>query len=72
MSETRPPAGGPAGAGDAAGPDAPTWVSRATSPSRHGAIARRLFTSSNYKNWADKVRCTWDEPAGATPREPRR
>ena len=72
MSETRSPAAGPAGAGEPTGPDAPTWVSRASSPSRHGAIARRLFTYSNYKNWADKVRGTWDEPARVTPREPRR
>lgn len=31
---------------------------------RHAAIAQNLYTWSNYKNWADKVRDSWDETAG--------
>jgi hypothetical protein len=28
---------------------------------RHAAITRNLYTWSNYKNWADRVRDSWDE-----------
>jgi len=31
---------------------------------RHAAITRNLYTWSNYKNWADKVRTSWDPDAG--------
>ena len=27
---------------------------------RHAAISRNLYTWSNYKNWADKVKGSWD------------
>lgn len=27
---------------------------------RHAAISRNLYTWSNYKNWAEKVRGNWD------------
>ena len=27
---------------------------------RHAAITRNLYTWSNYKNWADKMRDSWD------------
>jgi hypothetical protein len=27
---------------------------------RHAAISRNLYTWSNYKNWAEKVRGSWD------------
>jgi hypothetical protein len=32
---------------------------------RHAAITKNLYTWSNYKNWADKMRDNWeeDEPA---------
>jgi hypothetical protein len=30
---------------------------------RHAAITKNLYTLSNYKNWADRVRDTWEEPA---------
>jgi hypothetical protein len=33
----------------------------ATGTSRHGAISRRLFTYSNYKSWAEKIRTSWDD-----------
>jgi hypothetical protein len=29
---------------------------------RHAAITKNLYTWSSYKNWADRVRDTWDEP----------
>ena len=30
-------------------------------PDRHGAISRKLFSYSNYKSWAEKMRVTWEE-----------
>jgi hypothetical protein len=29
---------------------------------RQAAISRNLYTLSNYKNWADKVRGNWETP----------
>lgn len=38
------------------------WLDRATpSNPRHAAITRSLNSWSNYKNWTDKVRNTWDK-----------
>ena len=31
---------------------------------RHAAITRNLYTWSNYKSWADKVRISWDPDSG--------
>ncbi len=31
---------------------------------RHAAITRNLYTWSNYKSWADKVRTSWDPDSG--------
>jgi hypothetical protein len=31
---------------------------------RHAAITRNLYTWSNYKSWADKVRTSWDPESG--------
>ncbi|HEX4377674.1 MAG TPA: hypothetical protein VHZ99_11045 [Steroidobacteraceae bacterium] len=31
---------------------------------RHSAITRNLYTWSNYKNWADKVRHDWQADDG--------
>ncbi|HEX7116654.1 MAG TPA: hypothetical protein VF193_16120 [Steroidobacter sp.] len=28
---------------------------------RHAAITRSLYSWTNYKNWTDKVRSTWDK-----------
>ncbi len=60
MSDYKLSAGSaPAGA-DGTG-EAPVRPPRRTAtPNRHGAIARQLFTYTNYKNWADKVRTAWD------------
>jgi hypothetical protein len=41
---------------------------------RHAAITKNLYTWSNYKNWADRVRDTWEEPAAGrdgAPRDPK-
>ena len=32
--------------------------------SRHAAITRSLNSWSNYKNWTDKVRSSWDKDKG--------
>lgn len=38
-----------------------TWLNRAQkSGGRHSAITRNLNSWNNYKNWADKVRNSWD------------
>jgi len=35
---------------------------------RHAAITRNLYTWSNYKNWTEKVKDSWqDEPADKEP-----
>jgi hypothetical protein len=38
---------------------------------RHAAITKNLYTWSNYKNWADKMRDNWEvedpNAKGATP-----
>ncbi len=48
----------------AGSPPAPKPPVAADAPSRHGALARKLSTYSNYKSWAEKMRATWaDEPA---------
>jgi hypothetical protein len=36
---------------------------------RHAAISRNLATWSNYKNWADKVRGSWDTDNDVTPKK---
>jgi len=68
MSEdklTAKPGNGPARSGAAA--PAADWPARAAGPSRHGAISRRLFTYSNYKSWAEKMRSSWqDDDEAAT------
>lgn len=43
--------------------DQRNWLDR-TQPStnpRHAAITRSLYSWSNYKNWTDKVRNTWEK-----------
>ena len=40
------------------------WMERmARGRGRHAAISRNLSTWSNYKNWAEKVRGSWDADA---------
>jgi hypothetical protein len=40
-----------------------TWLDRMQrARARHAAITKNLYTWSNYKNWADRMRETWEEP----------
>ena len=61
----------PAGsAADAADPYA-NWLDRMQRARvRHAAITKNLYTWSNYKNWADRMRDSWDGdgPAQGTDR----
>ncbi len=72
MSDTRSRATGTPRGSDSNAADTPTWVDREPTVSRHGAIARCLFTYSNYKNWADEVRGAWEQPAATPSTKPRR
>jgi hypothetical protein len=41
---------------------------------RHAAITKNLYTWSNYKNWADKMRDSWEgdmPPQGSPPGPPK-
>jgi len=38
------------------------WLDRMQrARTRHAAITKNLYTWSNYKNWADKVKDSWDD-----------
>lgn len=51
------PAAGPPAGQDPYG----NWLDRMQrARARHAAITRNLNTWSNYKNWADKVKDSWD------------
>ena len=51
----------PPGPVDPADPYA-NWLDRMQrARARHSAITKNLYTWSNYKNWADKMRGTFDE-----------
>lgn len=40
----------------------PNWLDRMQrARARHAAITKNLYTWSNYKNWADKMRDNWEE-----------
>ena len=42
--------------------DYASWLNRGQKPNgRHAAITKSLYTWSNYKSWADKVRSSWDD-----------
>ena len=42
-----------------------TWLERMQrARTRHAAITRNLYTWSNYKSWADKVRTSWEPESG--------
>ena len=61
--ELTPPAKTP-GPADAADPYA-NWLDRMQrARARHAAITKNLYTWSNYKNWADRMRGSFDEPTG--------
>ena len=55
-----PPASGPAAANPAE--PYPEWLDRMQKArARHAAITRNLNTWSSYKNWADRMRESWDD-----------
>ncbi len=53
--------------------DGASWLERSQPrgarlpPGRHTAITRTLYSYSNYKSWAEKVRTSWD-PADKEPK----
>jgi hypothetical protein len=51
-----------------------TWLDRMQrARARHAAITKNLYTWSNYKNWADRMKDSFeDEPAPAAPQAPRK
>ena len=50
---------------DAADPY-PNWLDRMQrARARHAAITKNLYTWSNYKNWADKMRDNWEDDESA-------
>lgn len=39
-----------------------SWLSRIQKTGgRHSAITRNLYSWNNYKNWAEKIRNSWEE-----------
>jgi hypothetical protein len=55
------PTGNTPGPADTADPYA-NWLDRMQrARARHAAITKNLYTWSNYKNWADKMRDNWEE-----------
>jgi len=58
--QKEPPSNGPAAA-DPAEPF-PEWLDRVQrARGRHAAITRNLNTWSSYKNWADRMRESWED-----------
>ena len=55
-----PPSNGPVATD--AGEPFPDWADRMQKArARHAAITRNLNTWSNYKNWADRMRESWED-----------
>jgi hypothetical protein len=45
-----------------------TWLDRMQrARARHAAITKNLYTWSNYKNWADKMKDSFDDPSPQIP-----
>ena len=45
-----------------------TWLDRMQrARARHAAITKNLYTWSNYKSWADKMKDSWDDEVAPTP-----
>ena len=60
----------PPGAADAADPYA-NWLDRMQrARARHAAITKNLYTWSNYKSWADKMRDNWEDEDPNAPKTP--
>lgn len=55
------PTGATPGSPDTADPYA-NWLDRMQrARARHAAITKNLYTWSNYKNWAEKMRDNWED-----------
>ncbi|HEY8507150.1 MAG TPA: hypothetical protein VIL32_02270 [Steroidobacteraceae bacterium] len=55
------PGAAPAPGAGAADPYA-SWLDRMQrARTRHAAITKNLYTWSNYKSWADRVKNSWDQ-----------
>lgn len=63
------PAAKTPGSPDPAADPYANWLDRMQrARARHAAITKNLYTWSNYKNWADRVRDSFeDEPPAGTP-----
>ncbi len=58
--QTEPPSTGPTASVPAE--PYPDWLDRVQrARGRHAAITRNLNTWSNYKNWADRMRESWED-----------
>ncbi len=61
----------PVGGASAASKDSDayaTWLDRMQrARARHAAITKNLYTWSNYKNWAEKMKDSWDDDAPSSP-----
>lgn len=70
MPGSRPDLAPPAktlGPADAADPYA-NWLDRMQrARARHAAITKNLYTWSNYKNWADRMKDSFEDEAPAKP-----
>lgn len=56
------PAATPATPANAPADPYASWLDRMQrARTRHAAITKNLYTWSNYKNWAEKVKDSWDE-----------
>lgn len=65
------PTPAPSSAGADADPYA-SWLDRMQrARARHAAITKNLYTWSNYKSWADRVKDTWEDetPAPVAPKK---
>jgi hypothetical protein len=49
------------------------WLDRMQrARARHAAITKNLYTWSNYKSWADRVKDTWDDEPAPAPAAPKK
>jgi hypothetical protein len=77
LPETRTdltPAAKTSGPADPADPYA-NWLDRMQrARARHAAITKNLYTWSNYKNWAERMKDSFDDDptSGAPPKPPKR
>jgi hypothetical protein len=50
-----------------------TWLDRMQrARARHAAITKNLYTWSNYKSWADKMKDSFDDDAAPAPQAPKK